>query len=546
MTLGQIEWPLILGGLGLFLFGIDYMGNGLKAFAGDGLKDIIDRYTKTPLHGIIVGTVITCLIQSSSGTTALTIGLIRSGLMTFPQGIGVIMGANIGTTITAFIVGLKISKYAVYFIILGAILLMFSSRKRVKYFGQVLFGFGALFYGLELMGHNLKMISQVPEFTQATEILAANPILALFGGAGMTMAIQSSSAVIAIIQQMYGVGALTLGISLPFVFGCEIGTTITAVLASIGGSTSAKRAASYHVIFNVFGATLFMIIIAPFTMLIRHLAGSLNLSPEMSLAMAHGIFNLSTTIIMYPLIHTNERLIKRLIKRKDYEVEVDLSTLDEDVVGLFPEASLQLATEQIEKMGALTYELTATTKSYFESKVQNKADSAQELENAINLMEKKLTSYMANIPHEKFDDKTVIMYVNSMKIIKDFELLSDISFRLVGLFEQMNDSNETMNTETRQEISQLMDVAVDLVEKTKNVYLDYNQDLVNEIDAGESSLDSMYSHFKDAHVHRVLNKIETTNVINSLYDDTTALIERIGDYCQSISESISNIKGDLA
>lgn len=545
MTLGQIDWPLILGGLGLFLFGIDYMGNGLKSFAGDGLKDIIDRYTKTPLHGIVVGTVITCLIQSSSGTTALTIGLIRSGLMTFPQAIGVIMGANIGTTITAFIVGLKISEYAVYFIILGAVLIMFSSRKRMKYFGQILFGFGCLFYGLELMGDNLKLISKVPEFTQATELLSANPLLALFGGTVMTMAIQSSSAVIAIVQQMYGVGAITMSISLPFLFGSNIGTTITAVLAAFGGSTSSRRAATYHVIFNVFGTVLFMLILKPFTGLVVNLSQSLNTTPEMSLAMAHGIFNISTTVLMYPLIHTNERLIKKLVKKKSYEVEVDLSTLNEDVVGLFPEASLNLAIEQTGKMGALTCELISSVKSYFDSGVQSKADACQELENAINIMEKKLTVYLANIPHEKFDQHTAIIYINSSKIIKDFELIADLGVRLVSLFEQMKDSNESMHEKTREEIGELLAIAVELVDKTYQVYKDYTYDLAEEVDAGESLLDIKYHEFKDAHVHRVLNKQERTNVINSLYDDAASLIERIGDYCQSVSENVANIKGEL-
>ena len=161
MTLADINWPLILAGLGLFLFGIDYMGDGLKSYAGDKLKDIIDKYTSSPVKGILIGALVTCLIQSSSGTTALTIGLIRSGLMNLNQAVGIIMGANIGTVITSVLVGLKISKYAVYFIIIGAFVPMFSKNKKSKYLSQIIFGFGCLFYGLDLMGNNLSMISEI-------------------------------------------------------------------------------------------------------------------------------------------------------------------------------------------------------------------------------------------------------------------------------------------------------------------------------------------------------------------------------------------------
>ena len=164
MSLAEIQWPLILAGLGLFLFGIEYMGEGLKNFFGDKLRNIIDKYTSNPLKGIIIGAIVTCLIQSSSGTTALTIGLIRSGLMTLEQSVGIIMGANIGTVITSVLVGLKISEYAVYFISLGAFIIMFSKDKKKKYLGQIVFGFGCLFYGLDLMGNNLAQISEYQSF----------------------------------------------------------------------------------------------------------------------------------------------------------------------------------------------------------------------------------------------------------------------------------------------------------------------------------------------------------------------------------------------
>ena len=335
MTLADINWPLILAGLGLFLFGIDYMGDGLKSYAGDKLKDIIDKYTSSPVKGILIGALVTCLIQSSSGTTALTIGLIRSGLMNLNQAVGIIMGANIGTVITSVLVGLKISKYAVYFIIIGAFVSMFSKNKKTKYLSQIIFGFGCLFYGLDLMGNNLSMISEVPEFTQITEFLMKSPWLGLLGGTILTCAIQSSAATIAIVQQMYGAGAIGLNIALPFLFGSNIGTTITAVLASIGGSIPAKRAAFFHVLFNVIGSVLFMIVLSPFTMLIQYINSISTMSPELQLAVAHGIFNIVTTILFFPFINKIVVIIKKIIPNHSKELQMDLSELDPHVVQLF-------------------------------------------------------------------------------------------------------------------------------------------------------------------------------------------------------------------
>ena len=247
MTLANINWPYIIAGLGLFLFGIQYMGEGLKKYSGDKLKNIIDKYTSNQFKSIIIGAFVTCLIQSSSGTTALTIGLIRSGLMSFKQSIGIIMGANIGTIITSVFVGSRLSQYSVYFIIFGAIFLLFSKSKKPAYLGQVVFGFGCLFYGLELMGNNLANISEISEFSQITSYLVKNPLLGLLGGIILTAIVQSSAAIIAIIQQMYAIKAINLTIALPFLFGSNIGTTITAVIASIGGNISAKRASFFHV-----------------------------------------------------------------------------------------------------------------------------------------------------------------------------------------------------------------------------------------------------------------------------------------------------------
>lgn len=247
-SLSSISWDFIIGGLALFLFGIQFMGDGLKSIAGEKLKDYIDRYTNKPWKGILVGAVITVFIQSSSATSAIAIGFVRAGLMSLEQSVGIIIGANIGTTVTAFLIGLKVEELALYFVFLGVLITLFAKRKKHTYLGQIVLGFGILFFGLRLMGDELSKLGQMEFFTNLTMTMQDQPVLGFLCGIILTAIVQSSSAVVGIIQKIYDSGAMTLTAALPFVFGSNIGTTITAVFASIGGSTSAKRAAGVNVL----------------------------------------------------------------------------------------------------------------------------------------------------------------------------------------------------------------------------------------------------------------------------------------------------------
>ncbi|MFR2723212.1 MAG: Na/Pi cotransporter family protein [Thomasclavelia ramosa] len=537
MTLADIDWPMILAGLGLFLFGIEYMGDGLKGYSGDKMKDIIDKYTSSPFKGIVIGAFVTCLIQSSSGTTALAIGLIRSGLMTLEQSIGIIMGANIGTVITSVFVGLKVSQYAVYFIILGAAFLMFSKNQKTKYMGQIIFGFGCLFYGLELMGDNLANISKVPEFTQVANYLSQNPWLGLLGGTLLTTAVQSSAAVIAIAQQMYGAGAIGLSIALPFLFGSNIGTTITAVLASFGGTVPAKRAAFFHVLFNVVGSLLFMIVLSPFTLLIEWLAGALNILPELQLSVAHGIFNVVTTAFFFPLIPAIVKLIKKILPSSKKEINMDLSELDQNVVQLFPSHALAIAKNKIIEMGHITIEAVEGIRAYFETKNPLAKDGVYEMENAINTLDSKITEYLVLISHETLNDHDSNDYLANMKTIKDFERIGDLCINIVKYYEAIYDEKEDFSPEAREDLEAMMDMVIDMLNHAVKAFDTHDLDDIVYVDDKEADLDYFNKKAKQRHIKRVGRKIENSALVNSTYVDILANLERMGDHCQNISES---------
>lgn len=537
MTLADINWPMILAGLGLFLFGIEYMGDGLKSYAGDKLKDIIDKYTSNPLKGILIGAFVTCLIQSSSGTTALTIGLIRSGLMNLSQAVGIIMGANIGTVITSVLVGLKISKYAVYFIIIGAFLSMFSKNKKHKYLSQIIFGFGCLFYGLDLMGNNLSMIAKVPEFTQITEVLTTSPWLGLLGGTVLTCAIQSSAATIAIVQQMYGVGAIGLSIALPFLFGSNIGTTITAILASIGGSVPSKRAAFFHVLFNVIGSLIFMLILGPFTNLIHYINSMSTITPELQLAVAHGLFNIVTTVLFFPFIKNIVVIIQKIIPNHTKELQMDLSELDPHVVQLFPSHALAIAKNKILEMGDLAISIIQNVRIYFEEKSSTSKETIEEIENAINLLDQKITEYLLLISHEQLNDHDSKDYFANMKSIKDIERIGDLCINLLGFFEAIYDEKEDFSNEAKEDILIMLDMDIDTLYHALKAFDKHDLDDIVYVDDHESNIDFFNKKAKQRHIQRVSKQLEKSNLVKSTYVDILSNLERIGDHCTNIAES---------
>ncbi|MDL2276926.1 Na/Pi cotransporter family protein, partial [Breznakia sp. OttesenSCG-928-G09] len=400
-TAPSIQWDYILGGFALFLFGIEYMGAGLKSIAGDKLRDYIDKYTAKPWMGIIIGALITTFIQSSSATTAIAIGFVRAGIMKLEQAVGIIMGANIGTTITAFLIGLKVEKMSLIFVFIGVLVTVFSKRKKHGYAGQIILGFGLLFFGLRLMGDELSLLGDLPQFDAFAKEMIKQPFLGMLAGTALTAIVQSSSAVIGIVQKLYDSGAIALGAALPFVYGSNIGTTITAVFASLGGSIAAKRTAGIHVMFNVFGTLFFMLFLTPVTELIVVIANQFGLSAMMQIAVAHIIFNVTITILAYPFIKQMVYVVKKFIRGKEEkQIEVDVAGLDPMLAETLPAAAINSAKNTTIKMAELVLAQLQETKDFLNTKSGKHREGAAQYEDAVNTLDSKITQYLVHISHE--------------------------------------------------------------------------------------------------------------------------------------------------
>jgi len=420
-----------LGGLGLFLFCIKYMGDGLQIAAGDRLKYILDKYTTSPFLGVLVGIFVTALIQSSSGTSVITIGLVGAGLLTLRQAIGIIMGANIGTTITTFIIGFNISAYALPILFIGAFCLFFVKIEKVNNVGRILFGFGGVFFSLTLMSGAMAPLKYLPAFKDVMVSLSGNPVLGVFIGTTITVLVQASSATISILQNIYQEGLIPLKAALPVLFGDNIGTTITAIIAVIGSNTSAKRLAASHVMFNVVGTVIFLIFLTPFSMFVAKMEQILHLNPKMAIAFAHGSFNMMTTVLLFPFIGVLEYLVVKIIKdKKEDEEEAYKTTLDPALITA-PVIALGQVKQELITMTGFALKNFRTSVSYFFDRDEKLFEKVEKREEKINTVDQEITKYLALLSKQDFGEKEGEEIATYLDLCRDIERVGDHAHGIV-------------------------------------------------------------------------------------------------------------------
>lgn len=530
----SIRWDFIIGGLALFLFGIEFMGDGLKSIAGSKLRDYIDRYTNKPWKGIIVGAIITVFIQSSSATSAIAISFVRAGLMTLEQSVGIIIGANIGTTVTAFLIGLKVEELALYFVFLGVIITLFGKRKKVKYAGQIVLGFGMLFFGLRLMGDELSLLGQTKAFETLATTMANQPVLGLFTGSVMTAVVQSSSAVIGIVQKIYDSGALTLTAALPLVFGSNIGTTITAVIASIGGSLSAKRSAAINVLFNVLGAILFMLLLTPYVEFIEYLSTQFNISPMMQIAIASIIRVLVISLIAYPFIKTMVAFIKKVMPGEEEKIDVNIENLDPKLAESLPSGALGLSKQITIKMGELASDCILASQDYFNKQSDKYKDISRQYEDAINSLDSKITSYLMQIAHESLSETDTDDFISTLQVIKNIERVGDLTMNLNEFFELAYDDKGLFSKHAIADVNEMYDTVLEMNQLALKYFMERNEATLKELLDKENYLDLVEEKARQRHFKRMAADECGSAVAAGVYVDILGTLERIGDHIFNI------------
>nr|WP_205963954.1 Na/Pi cotransporter family protein [Psychrobacillus sp. BL-248-WT-3] len=525
------------GGLGIFLFSIKYMGDGLQKSAGDRLRDILDRYTTNPFMGVLVGIIVTVLIQSSSGTTVITVGLVSAGFMKLRQAIGVIMGANIGTTITAFIIGFDVGGYALPIMAIGAFLIFFFKKHIVQNVGEVIFGFGGLFLGLELMSGGMKPLRELEAFTDFTLAMSDHSFLGLLAGTIFTLIVQSSSATVAILQGLYSENLLSLQGALPVLFGDNIGTTITAILASLGASVAAKRAAATHVLFNVIGSVIFLILLIPFTLYIEWISGVLDLESKMQIAFAHGSFNVANTIIQFPLIGAWAYLVTKLIPGDDVSIEYKPKHLDVNFIEQSPSIAIGQAKEEILRMGALSIQGLEKTYAYLKTKNKRDSDLAYQVEDALNNLDQKITDYLVKISSQPLSDQDSSRHNMLMDTVRDIERIGDHFENILELIEYQEVHRIVLTPDAIEDVSEMFELTIKTVEKAIEALNTNDVKLAQEVAEQENVIDKMERQFRKNHILRV-NEGKCSGQAGIMFVDILSNLERIGDHACNVAEAV--------
>ena len=537
------ELFLLLGGLGIFLYGIKLMGESLKAYAGDDLRDVINKYTSNPVAGVFAGIFTTVLIQSSSGTTALVISLVRAGLMGLRQAIGVIMGTNIGTTVTAFLLGLAIKEYSLPIMFLGSIIYMFSHSRKKALIGQIIFGFGALFLGMTFMETPLKALSALPEFADMMASVALNPLLGILIGTVLTMVVQSSSATIGILQGLYVSGAFGFPVAISILLGDNIGTTVTSFIASLGGSRDARRAAMAHLLFNIFGTVFFCIFLYVFNFIgaYEQFITQFTDNLAMQIAFTHLFFNVTVTLVLVWFIPQLEYIIKKIIPIKKEEVKVNFEAhvLDEHLIFEAPALALQQGLLSLLQLGGTVKTQIDLTIDFLKNNDKNAADEVIELEVGINALDKILKHFYMELSSQQMSEDDTKKLHSYMFSLNDLERIGDHCENIVLYFQKQSEKKEKMSETAKEEILKMLLVAQSATKDVLTLYETDDISRVGRVLEKERHLDKMERKYYKRHMARIKAN-ECVGSASVTYVDLLSNIERMGDHCENIVQYYTN------
>jgi len=532
----------VIGGLGIFLFGMSLMSDSLKKLAGQKLKLFLEKTTNTPLKGILVGMFLTAIIQSSSATSALVVGLVRAGLMTLPQAVGVIFGANLGTTFTSILISLNIDEYIYPIIFIGAFLIFFIKKRKIQTLGRVILGFGLLFYGLEIMGSALKEFAQLPAFKELLLSVENKPILGVVFGAISTAIIQSSSATIGILQQLFETGAIPMVGAIAIVLGDNIGTTVTSILASIGGSSSARRSAAVHVFFNLFGSIVFLILIRPYSSLVGwvgvRLIGNGYETSKLTISLAHVMFNLMTIFILYFFIKQIVWLVCKIIPSKG-ELPIEEVVLDETLLKESPDLAIENANVAIKNMANTAAGMFEFLYNYSIEGDEKSYEIGQQCEQIIDSMEDKIHNYLVKIGSKDLMDTQMQIVAKDIDTISDYERIGDHVDNLFELFLERKENRLILNAFELDELNQIFETIRVSFNESFEAYFTKNKELALRVIEREKVIDKMVKENRINHINRI-NDPRVENTSSGYYVDILSNLERIADHLENIALNTIN------
>ncbi len=532
----------LIGGLCLFLFGMSLMGQALERRAGSGLSSLLEKMTKSRLKGLLAGLGVTAVIQSSSATTVMVVGFVNSGLMTLRQSIGVIMGANIGTTVTAWILSLsgiegtsflvnlfKPTSFTPALALIGIIFYMFCKEDKKKDTGTILLGFATLMYGMEAMSSAVSVLREVPEFSRLF-LLFTNPILGVLAGAVLTGIIQSSSASVGILQALASTGQVTYGAAIPIIMGQNIGTCVTALLSSIGTNKNARRAALVHLSFNVIGATvgiiLYYVICAVSAPVLLGQAAT-----EWGIAVAHSIFNVLCTAVLLPMGGLLEKLVLRLVP-EDKEPQRE-TELDERLLAT-PTLALERCHTLITDMASYSLEALRESLLCVGENPEKYSCHIREDEAKTDHYEDIIGSYLVKLSARKIGENDSALAAEYLRLIGDFERIADHSVNVLEAAEEMRRKGIAFSPAAQEEYAVIADAVREVTALAYDAYVSGDLSAAEKVEPLEQVIDDLKEELRTRHIRRMQQGtcgIEAGFIWSDLLND----LERVSDHCSNIA-----------
>lgn len=538
----------LFGGLAFFLYGMHTMSSGLEKMAGGKLEKVLKRMTATRFKSLILGAGITIAIQSSSAMTVMLVGLVNSGIMQLSQTVGVIMGSNIGTTLTAWILSLsgiqstnifirmlKPESFAPIMALIGILLIMGSKKPRRKDVGNILVGFSILMYGMTLMSGSVSPLADMPEFSS---ILTAftNPLLGVIVGMVFTGIIQSSAASVGILQALSLTGSVTYGMAVPIIMGQNIGTCVTSLISSIGVNKNAKRVAALHICFNLIGTAICLVVyylVNAFTSL-SFLETAIN---PAGIALSHSVFNVATTLLLLPFSNMLVKLAEKLIKDKD---SVETYTFIDERLLNTPSFAISECNNMTVNMSFLAKKTVLKSISLLQTYSQKDADTVLKWEDELDKYEDKLGSFLVKLSSKNLSDADSRQTSKLLHTIGDFERLGDHAVNLLKVATELDEKAISFSPEATAELKVLIAALTDILELTTDAFERNDLSLASRVEPLEQVIDGLTSTMKTRHIERLQSGLCTIE-LGFILSDLLSNCERVSDHCSNIAVALIEV-----
>ena len=545
----------LLGGLALFLYGMSMLGSGLEKLSSGRLEQTLEKLTNNVFKGVLLGALVTGAIQSSSATTVIVVGLVNARILKLRQAIGIIMGANIGTTVTAhilrlsdlssdnfFLMLLKPTTLAPVVGIIGILMVMVGKKQKYKTLGEILLGFCILFTGMFNMEAAVSPLSESPEFAGLFASLS-NPVIGVLVGAGVTAIIQSSSASIGILQALSSTGIITWSSAIPIILGQNIGTCITPILASIGASKNAKRTAAVHLSFNIIGTCVFLIVIYTIQSISPFSFWDLPIDKG-GIANFHTTFNVCVTLMFLPFVGLLEKLVIHLIPDQQTADEVDDPAIAlDDRLLTSPGLAIQHCRDAVLQMGKLARKNFSASVRQLEQYNHKEAEKIREREDTIDRLEDRLGNYMLKIPQDNLSEQSSATISALLHILSEFERIGDYSINLVEFAENMESTGAEFSPQAQFELTTIGEAVGEAIDMALGCFEKQDLALAETIEPLEEVVDQMQETLKDRHINRLRNGQCTVDAAFPFVESLSCL-ERISDHCSNIGVyMISYVRG---